>query len=626
MYPTSVKRLAVFVTLSLATLPMLAAEAAEKTTAGKVTDVTLYRGQALVTREVPLAAGAGDLELVVSDLPDQIVGTSLYAESDEAVQVRAVRYRTRAVGEEPREELRSLDEKIAEKVNALTTTKSLRQVTAERIAYLDNLDNFVAPTAQVELTKGVLDAETLERITEFSFEAREAAAERILELDRRQRELQAEIVLLQRQRQELAAGSSKTVREAVLFLVKDQERESSIRLSYLVSGCGWSPSYNFRGQPGGEKIRVEYNAIVRQLSGEDWNDVALTLSTASPALSAKGPGLAPFHLTLQAASQTAARSSSLPSSSMNFEEQLKSIKGRRRKAERSQSEAIGLGDNLQMSLGLNAAANDYQGIELLAGQEMLHSLQQGVSEDDGPSLSYALSGQVSMESRSDQQIVRIMGTTLDADIYHVATPILTNYVFREAELVNSGDQDFLRGPASVYLDGRFVGRTEIPTITRGQTFVLGLGADPQLRTRRELVKKEEAVQGGNREFSFAYRLIIENYKTQAVDVRVLDRLPYSLKESEVRVTLGEMSDKLSENSFYLRREKPKGILRWQVEVPAGAAGEDAAAVEYAYRIEFDRNLVLATPGQVTGEAAAPFADEQLESELESLEKLRNYQQ
>ena len=45
-------------------------------------------------------------------------------------------------------------------------------------------------------------------------------------------------------------------------------------------------------------MRIEYNGLIQQMSGEDWSDVKLTLSTASPALSAAGPGLAPFRLTL----------------------------------------------------------------------------------------------------------------------------------------------------------------------------------------------------------------------------------------------------------------------------------------------------------------------------------------
>lgn len=38
-----------------------------------------------------------------------------------------------------------------------------------------------------------------------------------------------------------------------------------------------------------------------------------------------------------------------------------------------------------------------------------------------------------------------------------------------------------------------------------------------------------------------------------------------------------------------------GLLRWDIEVPAGAAGEDARLVEYQYTVEYDRQYVVSLP-------------------------------
>jgi uncharacterized protein (TIGR02231 family) len=193
-------------------------------------------------------------------------------------------------------------------------------------------------------------------------------------------------------------------------------------------------------------------------------------------------------------------------------------------------------------------------------------------------------------------MVRILRTSFESRFYHVATPVLTSYVYREAELKNTGDEDLLAGPIAVYLDGRFVGRGEIPTVTRGQTFVIGLGADPQVRARRELADRTEGVQGGNRELSFKYRLVIENYKTEPAVVRVFDRIPHSERTADVRIKLGELKDALSDDPLYRRTEWPKGILRWEITVPAGAAGKDARMVEYDFTVDFDRTFALNAVG------------------------------
>src|SRR5205823_10866255 len=134
-------------------------------------------------------------------------------------------------------------------------------------------------------------------------------------------------------------------------------------------------------------------------------------------------------------------------------------------------------------------------------------------------------GSVRLSSRPDPLMVHIFQSTFESRFYHVATPVVTRHVFREAEATHSGEQDLLAGPMSVYLDGQFVGRGEIPTIARGQRFTLGFGVDPQLRARRELVDRTESLQGGNRKLDFQYRLIVENYKNEPAKVRILDRLP-----------------------------------------------------------------------------------------------------
>ena len=104
------------------------------------------------------------------------------------------------------------------------------------------------------------------------------------------------------------------------------------------------------------------------------------------------------------------------------------------------------------------------------------------------------------------------------------------------------------------------------------------------------------MQGGNRELSFKYRLVLENYKDQPAEVRLFDRLPYSDRPTDVRIKLGDLKDPLSTDEFYVRTERPKGILRWEINVAAGATGEKVRIVNYGFTLDFDRNLALHIPG------------------------------
>jgi hypothetical protein len=574
---------------------------------GRVSAVTLYRGQAQVTRVVPVEGSAGRLEVVVSQLPEQIVPNSLFAEGGDELEIRAVRFRARAVGEEPREEVRKLDKEIQATQQQLDLTTKRQALLVKRTEFLSKLEGFVAPTAQSDLTKGVLDAEALERLTTFSFSQLETIASEEVELAKQARDLNKQLELLSRKRNEITAGASQTIREAVLFLQKKDEAPAEVRLSYLVNNCGWSPSYVMRAAADRKEVRVEYNALIQQLSGEDWNDVELTLSTASPSLSAAGPGLAPLHVMLATNQQAAALDAAnapvsraavaMPPLQEATKAQVQGRISGLRSQRQEFSQAIGNANNYvdvnRFSWSLNDVAGNYQMLEFSCPLIVL----KGETFDDGngPSLSYSLGNAVSLASRTDQQMIRIMHKPVASQFYHTAAPVLSPHVYREAELKNTTDHDLLAGPMTAYLDGRFVGQGELPTVARGERFVVGFGADPQLRARRELVDKKDSTQGGNRETRFDYRLVIENFGDKPAPVRVVDRLPHAEEGADIRVTFGKTSDKLSDDPIYLREERPMGILRWDVEVAADAAGESARLITYDFGVEYDRKFVLSLP-------------------------------
>ena len=63
--------------------------------------------------------------------------------------------------------------------------------------------------------------------------------------------------------------------------------------------------------------------------------------------------------------------------------------------------------------------------------------------------------------------------------------------------------------------------------------------------------------------------------------------------------MGDTSTELSDDKIYRRLEQPKGILRWEIEVPALVSGEDAFVVSYDYTVEHDRNYVVSLPSSLS---------------------------
>jgi hypothetical protein len=570
---------------------------------GKVEAVTVYRGQALVTRAIEIDMPAGPADLVVTDLPPGIMPDSLFVTADGTVQIRAVRYRERAVQQDPREDVRKITEAIEEVNKSVRENKSLQQALAEKKATLASMDKFAAEKTNEDMNKGTLNPTAVKDLTQFFFEQLNALAKEDLTLKENEKTLTEKLSLLERQRGELTAKLAKSAREAILFLEKGGAGKSTIRLHYLVNNATWSPIYNARCGADRKAVGLEYNALVQQMCGEDWDGVALTLSTASPSMLAEAPVLMPMWVTLAAGgvAQAAPDGGTLLLGGQKAAgEELRKALNERGQIQLSNVTVSGKGA-VDQDYAVNTAANKMQFVDLVAGKDVLMAGRQGRAVDEMLSVNYALPGKISIPSRSDQQMIQIASLKLEGEFYYLGVPLLTPYVYQNADIVNTGDLALLAGPVSTYLDGQFMGGGQIPTVAKGQRFTLGFGVDTQLRVGRELADKSEKTQGGNQELTFKYRLIVENFKDKPVKVRVMDRLP-DPKTPEIKLTLGEMKDPLWKNEVYERTLRKMGILIWEVDVPAKAADAKARMFEYEFKMEYDRKMRISEPTPVQVEA------------------------
>lgn len=264
--------------------------------ASKITAVTVYQGQALVTREVSVPEGDGTVELVVTPMPAQAVDSSLYTEGTEGLRVLSTRFRTRAVKDDTRREVREKQEQIKQLKADAQRLQGEVAVQEQDLQYLRKLEGFTG-TALTSLTaQGRLDGEAILALSKFVMESRGAKSH--AETDLRQ-QLQANAEAAEfagRQLAELSAGSSRIERDAVIVVQKAGPEAGTVRLGYLVGSATWTPQYRLRGAADDAPVRLEYLAAVSQQSGEAWPDVRVTLSTSQPSLDAAPPELLPLKM------------------------------------------------------------------------------------------------------------------------------------------------------------------------------------------------------------------------------------------------------------------------------------------------------------------------------------------
>jgi uncharacterized protein (TIGR02231 family) len=83
--------------------------------------------------------------------------------------------------------------------------------------------------------------------------------------------------------------------ECMLVLSLDGDGEARITARYQVPCAAWRPAY--RARLDADVVSVEADAVIWQRTGEDWNDVAIALSTARPTLGTTPPVLYEDRLT-----------------------------------------------------------------------------------------------------------------------------------------------------------------------------------------------------------------------------------------------------------------------------------------------------------------------------------------
>jgi hypothetical protein len=633
-------------------------EAELATLPGSITSVTVYRDKALITREITVEVSDDDMDFIVTDLPEQIISSSLYATADGALIQGVTYFVDETVEASPAPELpQMLIDKIQELELSIQVNQQKLQLLQQEEAYLAQLQN-VSTNMPNMFSATTRDADDSSQVTtfapdkamemfEYMFEKRAAIGAKKIELTTESTELNRQVQLARQEIAQFQKDNPATGREfdrrALVSLTGTTADTVTVYLNYLVQKVNWSPTYTARAVTGNDSIRLDYDAFVFQQTGEDWTDVDLTLSTASPEMWSEPPVLKPLWMDLTtyqvpigggadgqwvtaatgnvgmdigSASMAGARLQDVEvdlgrermkeelAAQMTSRLNVNSAPMEQVEVDRSSTLSPVLGYRAsqvvvrkqvaQIDYSINDLANRLQALDIVVGDG--NGLVPPVASTQGTiSLEYELAGTVSVPSRPEQMMVKVDELELTGGVVYVAVPLLTNQVFREAELTNTSAVALLPGPINSYLDEKFVGSGDLASlVSQGEEFALGFGVDSQLETHRRLVERTETESWGNIQLICEYEIGLTNYKDDAVTVLVKDRLP-NVEDTEIELQGFTSSESLSTDAYFVEYLKPLGMLRWSVEVPASAQRADVKALTYEYTLEYDKDMHISLP-------------------------------
>lgn len=559
--------LAFFISIAAAQDAPPTLEATPKTVESTVTAVTAYPGRASVTRSAKLELAPGLYELQFTGLPDSIQADSIQARASGPAKVIGVDFEMKAVATAPSPRIAELDKQIDQIRRALQTIDEQNKINAAQGVLIDKITVRVGDDATKDGGTPKLDIDALTRQIDFLAQQREKLMQRRLELDQLKRDQDEKLRILQEERNAIA-GTSKTDRMATITAAVSAPSQIVVDLTYLVANATWEPNYNIRAASDGKSVSIEYDALLSQRTGEDWNDVQLTLSTAQPTLAANPPSLQPWFVDIYVPPPPAERASG-PAGQDKFAE-------RRAYAAKSPGWAA----NAALADGQDEESRFRAGVELLG--------RDAAVAGTGPSVTYQLPRRVTVKtSAQKQQRTRIATIDAEPKFTHIAVPALTDAVYIRGEVTNASAFQLLPGRAAVFVGQDYVGPTVMPSVAPQGQFKVHFGIDQSVKATRQLVKKYTKGTGifsGGLRTIFEYRLAVDNGAGKAIMLELWDRMPIS-RTDQVKIELVDPKPALATDAEYVEQQRPQGLLKWQLSVPANATGKSAYAATYNLQVD-----------------------------------------
>jgi hypothetical protein len=113
------------------------------------------------------------------------------------------------------------------------------------------------------------------------------------EIDLAVEKLNEEIVQIDMDMRALPALTTSTSLEVLVNVEAAATGKGKLLLSYWMSNAGWTPSYNARVEEITDPLKLEYQAMVHQNTGEDWSNVGMSIATGTPSKNRSKPTLQP---------------------------------------------------------------------------------------------------------------------------------------------------------------------------------------------------------------------------------------------------------------------------------------------------------------------------------------------
>lgn len=323
---------------------------------------------------------------------------------------------------------------------------------------------------------------------------------------------------------------------AILRVSVSAERDFSGKMvmSYVTGGIGWSPSYDISIlNSKDDKVSLKYLAKIMSQTGEDWEDINISLSSSSPLAS---PNKLPYS-----------------------------------------EEPWTLGRIARNTDPIRPVQND-----TIDEQKEIDRLE-GVEYYDLRLPSFlktrTLKEPHSIISNGTVFSFHILSVDLPSTFYYLGYPLLDPEVYLVAEISGWDTIGLVDGVANIMYAGNDVGRSFIEFSDAADSLLIAVGKDNSIFMKRNELADQKFFKtttiGKRQKFTYAYEYILKNNNSFPIQIELIDQIPISQTET-VSIKLEERSSGKIDNE--------SGEIIWDLEIQSGATVKR----QLIYTIEAER--------------------------------------
>jgi uncharacterized protein (TIGR02231 family) len=385
-----------------------------------------------------------------------------------------------------------------------------------------------------------------------------AADTAVRDAERKQRDIDREISRLQSDRA-IKPPSKLQVR---LDLAAAAATTAKLRVTYNVRNARWAPLYDARLDTGAKDrkpaLELVRRAEITQTTGEDWSNVALSVSTVRTARGGNAPELNSLIVQYP---QAVARAAAVAPASAPM-------------------------DTARLFRSAKVA-------DVLASQPQQAEEREAVADVGGFQVVFRIQGRVSVGTSEGAKSLRISTASIAPDLVVRAVPVLDPTAFLEASFHHNDDAPLLPGRVAIYRDDVFVGRGQMKPASKDEIVRLGFGADDKVKIERAVLARNEGSAGllvtTSKTDERSFKTTVRNGHDFAVKVAIDDQLPVSETE-DIQV---DMLPSTTPPTTINLRDK-RGVLQWAFEAKPGEVKD----ITLAWRVRWpkDKGVVMLPSG------------------------------